>query len=211
MPLLVDVRQLGVINELIEEGATNVASSFGTLAGVETTIDIKSLAFVDPADLPDEIGADEVYTATIDLTEPPYGSFMLTFSDDTAAAVAELVAGQPVDGALTSLQESALQEMCNICTSGFIDGFANTLETTIDMGTPALEHTGGEEILRKQLSHVRDESIAIVLDSTVCVPERNRQLELHVYLVPAPGAFVNLLDCLDLESFETEAADEVTG
>jgi chemotaxis protein CheC len=211
MPLLVDVRQLGVMNELIEDGATNVASSFGTLAGVETTIDIKSLAFVDPADLPDEIGADEVYTATIDLTEPPYGSFMLTFSDDTAAAVAELVAGQPVDGALTSLQESALQEMCNICTSGFIDGFANTLETTIDMGTPTLEHTGGEEILRKQLSHVRDESIAIVLDSTVCVPERNRQLELHVYLVPAPGAFVNLLDCLDLESFETESADEVTG
>lgn len=211
MPLLVDVRQLGVINELIKDGAANVASSFGTLAGVETTIDIKSLAFIDPADLPDEIGADEVYTATIDLNEPPYGSFMLTFSDDTAAAVAELVAGQPVDGELTSLQESALQEMCNICTSGFIDGFANTLETTIDMGTPALEHTGGEEILRKQLSHVRDESIAIVLDSTVCVPERNRQLELHVYLVPAPGAFVNLLDCIDLESFETEHADGATG
>lgn len=209
MPLLVDVRQLGVINELIKDGASNVASSFGTLAGVETTIDIKSLAFVDPEDLPDEIGSDEVYAATIDLTEPPYGSFMLTFSDDTAAAVAELVAGQPVEGELTSMQESALQEMCNICTSGFIDGFANTLDTTINMGTPELKHTDGEEILRKQLSHIRGESIAIVLDSTVCVPARNRELELHVYLVPAPGAFVNLLDCIDLDSFEGESADEV--
>jgi chemotaxis protein CheC len=211
MPLLVDVRQLGVINELIEDGAENVATSFGTLAGVETTIDIKSLAFVDPQDLPDEIGADEVYVATIDLTEPPYGSFMLTFSDDTAAAVAELVAGTDVDGDLTSLQESALQEMCNICTSGFIDGFANTLDTTIDMGTPDLKHTDGEAIVRKQLSHIREESIAIVLDSTVCVPERNRELELHVYLVPAPGAFVNLLDCLDLDAFERDSADEIPG
>ena len=207
MPLLVDVRQLGVINDLIEDGATNVASSFGTLAGVETTIDIKSLAFVDPADLPDEIGADEVYAATIDLTEPPYGSFMLTFSDDTAAAVAELVAGQPVEDGLTSMQESALQEMCNICTSGFIDGFANTLNTTIDMGTPALQHTDGDDILQHQLSHVRNESIAIVLDSTVCVPEQNRQLELHVYLVPAPGAFVNLLDSLDLDAADGDLAD----
>jgi chemotaxis protein CheC len=211
MPLLVDVRQLGVINELIQDGAANVADSFGTLAGVETTIDIKSLAFVDPDDLPDEIGAAEVYAATIDLTEPPYGSFMLTFSEDTAAAVAELVAGRPVEGDLTSMQESALQEMCNICTSGFIDGFADTLETTIDMGTPALEHTDGKAVVRTQLSHIREESIAVVLDSRVCVPERNRELELHVYLVPAPGAFVNLLDNIDLDRFETDAAGEVPG
>lgn len=209
MPLLVDVRQLAVINELIKDGAGNVASSFGTLAGIETTIDIQSLAFVDPDDLSDEIGAEEVYAATIQLTEPPYGSFMLTFSEDTAAAVAELVAGTPVDGELTSMQESALQEMCNICTSGFIDGFANTLDTTINMGTPSLEHTDGQAIVNEQLSHVRDESIAIVLDSTVCVPERNKRLELHVYLVPAPGAFVNLLDNIDLDAFESEPTGEV--
>lgn len=202
MPLLVDVRQLSVINELIRDGATNVASSFGTLAGVETTIDIKALAFVDPEDLPEEIGPDEVYAATIELTEPPYGSFMLTFSEDTADSVAHLVTGQTVDGDLTSMHQSALQEMCNICTSGFVDGFANTLNTTIDMGTPTLKHTDGDRIVEKQLSHVSDESIAIVLDSTVCVPEHDTELELHVYLVPAPGAFVNLLDCIDVETFE---------
>jgi len=209
MPLLVDVRQLAVINELIKDGASNLASSFGTLAGVETIIDIQSPAFGDPDDLSDEIGAEEVYTATIDLTEPPYGSFMLTFSDDTAAAVAELVAGTPVGGDLTSMHQSALQEICNICTSGFIDGFANTLDTTINMGTPTLEHIDGEAIVDDQLSHVRDERIAIVLDSTVCVPERNKQLELHVYLVPAPGAFVNLLDNIDLDAFEDESTGEV--
>ena len=204
MPLLVDVRQLSVINELISQGATNVAASFSTLAGVETTIDIQSIAFVDPADLPREIGADEVYAATIDLTEPPYGSFMLTFSKETAAVVAELVAGSPVEGDLTSLQQSALQEMCNICTSGFIDGFANTLETTIDMGTPDLTRTDGATILHSKLSHVDDEGIAIVLDSTIRVPEQGRELELHVYLVPAPGAFVNLIDRIDVDAVDRD-------
>jgi chemotaxis protein CheC len=205
MPLLVDVRQLGIINELIRDAAENVATSFGTLAGVDAAIDVRALSFVEPADLPDEIGPSEVYAATIDLTEPPYGSFMLTFSRATADAVAELVVGQPVEGDLSAMQRSALQETCNICTSGFIDGFANTLNTTIDMGTPTLEGTGGQAIVENQLSHVDDEAIAIVLDSTVRVPEEDADLELHVYLVPAPGSFVNLLDSIDFETADRTA------
>ncbi len=210
MPLLVDVRQLGVINELIRDAAENVAVSFGTLAGVDATIDIRALSFVDPADLPDEIGPKEVYTATIDLTEPPYGSFMLTFSDATAEAVAELVVGEQVEGELSDMQRSALQEMCNICTSGFIDGFANTLNTTIDMGAPSLKHTDGEAIVENQLSHIHDEAIAIVLDTTVSVPEAGTDLELHVYLVPAPGAFVNLLDSIDLDAEDVTASGHIS-
>lgn len=199
MPLLVDVRQLAVINELIKDGAGNVASSFGTLAGIETTIDIQSLAFVDPDDLSDEIGAKEVYAATVQLTEPPYGSFMLTFSEDTAAAVAELVAGTPVDGELTSMQESALQEMCNICTSGFIDGFANTLETTIDMQTPKLERDHTDAIAADTVSHIQMDSLSIVLDSLVDLAEEDTKFKLRIFLIPDPGSFVNVVDKLDIE------------
>ncbi len=200
MPLLVDVRQLAILNELISNGATNVADSFSVLAGVKTTVDIQSIAFVDPDDLHREFGAEEVYVATVDLTESPYGSVMLTFSEETAAIVSELVAGTSVEGELTSLQKSALQEMCSICTSGFLDGFANTLGTTIEMSSPDLTRTGTEDILRSHLSHLHGESLAIVLDSTICVPERHQELELHIYVVPAPGAFVNLLDSMDVDA-----------
>ncbi len=198
MPLLINIKKLTIINELIDVGASNVASSFSTLAGTETTVDIKSLAFADPVDLPSAMGNEECYAATITLTEPPYGVFMLTFSDDTARTVAKLVSGEPVEAEMTSLQESALQELCNICTSGFIDGMANTLNTTIDMGTPTLSQNG-KETLQDQLSHVREEGIAIYLDSVVAVPAQDTNLELRVYLVPAPGPFVNLLDLLELD------------
>lgn len=199
MPLLINIQKLKLINELIEVGATNVAESFSTLAGTETTVEIQSLAFADPVDLPDAMGEDECYVATIQLTEPPYGVFMLTFSDDTARKVAELLSGQSVGAALTELQESALQEMCNSCTSGFIDEIANVLDTTIDMGTPTLSHDG-KQMLRQELSHVRDEGIALYLDSVLSVPEQDTDLELNVYLVPAPGPFVNLLDTIELET-----------
>ncbi len=209
MPLLIDVQKLSVINELIDEGSSTVASSFSTIVGAKTTVDIKSLAFADPGDLPDEMGDDETYVASIQLTEPPYGVFMLTFSRETAHEVATLVSGEPVSGELTPLQESALQEMCNICTSGFIDGMANTLNTTIDMDSPSLSQDGKEGV-RSQLTHVRQEAVAIFLDSVISVPARDTSLEIHIYLVPAPGSFVNLLDTIDIDAGDGKAAEKAT-
>lgn len=206
MPLLVDVRQLTVINELIDEGANNVATSFTELSDTETEVEIQSLTFVDPVDLPNEIGDEETYVASIQLTEPPYGVFILTFTRETAESVATLVSGVPVTGELTTFQQSALQETCNIVTSGFIDGIANTLNTTIDMGTPQLTQGGGDAV-QERLSHVHGEAVAIVLDSVVTAPALETSLELSAYLVPSPGSFVNLIDCLDADEFSTTGPD----
>ena len=61
MPLLVDVRKLTVINRLVRDGRENVASSVGTLTGVETDVEVKCIAFLDPDDVADEIGRERVY------------------------------------------------------------------------------------------------------------------------------------------------------
>lgn len=199
MPLLVDVRKLTVINGLISDGASNVATAFGTLAGVETDVEVRNIAFLDPEDVPAEVGGTRTYVASVQLTEPPYGTFMLTFPPSTAREIASLMTGAEVDGDLSSLHRSALQEMCNVCTSAFIDGLANTLNTTIDMASPDLSVSSGAEIAREELSHVQTQSIAIVLDSLVDVPDRETDIELRIFLVPAPGSFVNLLDSIDIE------------
>jgi len=50
-----------------------------------------------------------------------------------------------------------------------------------------------------QLSHVRTESIAILLDSVVEVPDQEVAVELRIFLIPDPGSFVNIIDKLDIE------------
>jgi chemotaxis protein CheC len=197
MPLLVDVRQLRVVNELLAEGAANVADAVGRLAGVETEVTLRSLGFVDPADLPTEVGTEEGFLASVGLAEPPYGVFMLSVSRATAEEVAALVTGRSVGAELAAVHRSALRETCNICTSGFVDGIANTLETTIDTEAPALDR-GGERAVRERLSHVERETIAMVLDAGVSVPDHPRDIGLHAALVPSPGAFVNLLDAVEV-------------
>jgi len=197
MPLLIDVRKLSLITELIQDGAEEVAGSLASLAGVEARVDIKSLSFVQPGDIATEMGTGEIHSARIRLTEPPYGVFLMTFSTETAAEIARLMTGTEVEGEFTQLQDSALQEMCNILTSGFIDGIANTLETTINMDTPTVEAAAASSIADSALSHVRRDSLTIVLDSLVDIKETDVAFSLRIFLIPDPGSFVHLIDQLD--------------
>jgi chemotaxis protein CheC len=209
MPILIDIRKLTIIGKLIQHGAKNVADSLSTMADIEADIQIKSLSFVEPDDIPHEIGEGEFYHANIRLTEPPYGVFLMTFDDLTAHEIARHMTGQSVDdGELNQLHESALQEMCNILTSGFIDGIANTLETTINMETPQLEYDDAEIIAEETLSHIHSDSLSIVLDSVVDLKDRDTEFQLRIFLVPDPGAFLNLIDKLDIE--EIREIDDLT-
>ncbi|GGN89566.1 MULTISPECIES: chemotaxis protein CheC [Haloarcula] len=200
MPLLIDIRKLTVINRLIKEGSESVADSLSTLAGVDASVEIKSLSFVQPGDIPTEMGTGEIYSARVRLAEPPYGVFMMTFSTETAAEIAQLMTGMDVESEFTQLHESALQEMCNILTSGFIDGIANTLETTIDMGTPTIEQAQAMTVADDALSHVRRDSLTIVLDSLVDIADSDVAFSLRIFLVPDPGSFVHLIDQLDRDA-----------
>lgn len=203
MPILIDIRKLRVINRLIKDGAGNVAAALETMAGVESTVKIKSLAFVDPADIAGEIGTDTQYSAQVQLREPPYGTFFLTFSDETAVEIAGLLTGVEADGGFNDMHESALQEICNIMTSGFIDGIANTIGTTIDIGTPEVFKGTGEEIADKSLSHVHTDYLSIVLDAVVDMAEQDTDFEIRIFLVPDPGAFVNLIDKIELDELSS--------
>lgn len=208
MPILIDIRKLRIINRLIKDGAVNVASSLETMAGVESTVRIKSLSFVDPSDISEQIGARPVHSASVRLREPPYGVFFMTFSDETAEEIGELMTGVPVEDEFNDLHQSALQEMCNIMTSGFIDGIANSLETTIDMGTPDVIHADGETIAEKSLTHVTTDSLSIVLDAVVDLADQDTRFEIRIFLVPDPGSFVNLVDKLELHELSSAADGE---
>jgi len=204
MPLLIDVRKLRIINVLMESGAGNVANSLESLAGLEASVAVKSLSLVTPGDIPEDLGDDEVFSATINLTEPPYGDFIMTFGEGTAESIAKHMTGSEVDGEMTQLHRSALQEMCNIFTSGFIDGMANTLGGSIEMGTPDLQQGTGRELMEDNLSHIGNDSLAVVLDSQVNVTEPGTQFEIRIFLIPDPGSFVNLIDHMDMDDIRTE-------
>jgi chemotaxis protein CheC len=67
------------------------------------------------------------------------------------------------------------------------------------MDTPQLEYSDAEVIAEETLSHIHSDSLSIVLDSVVDLRERDTEFQLRIFLVPDPGAFVNLIDKLNIE------------
>jgi chemotaxis protein CheC len=69
----------------------------------------------------------------------------ILFDEDEPGAVAELLLDDPEAG--SAMAESAVAELGNVTASGFLDEWANALETTLDVSTP---------------SHVRDAGTAVL-------------------------------------------------
>lgn len=194
MPLLVDIRKFTLINELVDESARTVSNQLTSVSGVESDINVTGLSFIDSGDLAREIGPEEQYGATIDLTSPPYGKVVLTFSEKAATRVAERMTGKSADSGFTELHESSLRELSNILVGGFIDGWANTFDITIDLGTPTVERATGDEIASRVTSHALPNSMTFVVDATVEIEDREESLAFKFYMIPDLGSLVRLID-----------------
>jgi chemotaxis protein CheC len=108
------------------------------------------------------------------------------------------------------MERSAIQEIGNIMTSGYIDGWANVLDTTIDMGTPEFTYGPASQIIQK-MGGWPDEDIVFVLDSQITAGRED--VDLTVYTFPQLRALVELVQQLDVDTDiheDTVAADELT-
>jgi chemotaxis protein CheC len=92
-------------------------------------------------------------------------------------------------------------------TSGYIDGWANVLDTTINMGTPTFSYGPSHKTI-EQMGGWPDEEIVFVLDSQITTGEAD--VDLTVYTFPQVRDLVKLVQGIDLDTdVQTDAvADE---
>jgi chemotaxis protein CheC len=111
------------------------------------------------------------------------------------------------DSGFSDMERSAIQEIGNIMTSGYIDGWANVLDTTINMGTPTFSYGPSHEII-EQMGGWPDEEIVFVLDSEITTAEAD--VGLTVYTFPQVQDLVDLVQAIDIDTdiLEDAVADE---
>ncbi|WP_254272851.1 chemotaxis protein CheC [Haloarcula marina] len=213
MGLQVDVRKLDLFNQMAKEGSGTVADHLGQLTGLDARVHTSQINFLDIDDVKTHIGTDRQVGIYVELTEPPYGYvlFMLDPADSKRLAGAMLGGmGDGGDGAgFSDMERSAMQEIGNIMTSGFIDGWANVLDTTIDMGTPNFVLGPASGIVDK-MGGWPDSELVFVIDSKIVVEDDD--LGMTVYTFPELESLVELIQHIDLETdvaADTEAGDVV--
>ncbi|MDY6776259.1 MAG: chemotaxis protein CheC [Halobacteria archaeon] len=198
MSLMIDIRKLSTFNRMAKEGANTVADHLSQMTGTETRMEITKINFVETDDLQRHVGDDTEVGINIQLTEPPYGYVLMLFTETSAKNIADLMMGGMGGGdhdGFSEMEMSAVQEIGNIMTSGFIDGWANVLDTTIDMTTPEFSHKPAAEIVDSLVGD-RDDEIAMVFDSHIYAPDAD--VEAKIYCFPELEELVEMMNSLEV-------------
>ncbi|QLH82662.1 chemotaxis protein CheC [Halosimplex pelagicum] len=208
----VDVRKLELFNDMAKEGATTVSEHLNQLSGLHTEIEVSKINFLDMADVRTHLGEHEQVGIYVELTEAPYGYILFMLEPEGSKRLArgmvgDMGSGEAEDGFFTDMERSAMQEIGNIMTSGFIDGWANVLDTTIDMSTPSFVFGPASDIV-DEMGGWPDEEIAFVVDSHIVASDAD--VEVTVYTFPQLADLVRLIQRIDVSTdvdTDTAASD----
>jgi len=107
---------------------------------------------------------------------------------------------------LTDAHKSAIEELGNIMTSGFVDGWANVLQTSVEHTPPKLVHDMGRAIVDPLAAQVgQHQEHAFIIDSTMKTDEIEFQSEIHA--LPNEAELRAALRPLDVDRADETEAD----
>ena len=195
--LKVDIRKLNLFNQMAKEGANTVAAHLNQMTGMETEMEITKINFLAIEDIKTHVGHEKQVGIHIELVEPPHGYILFLFSAKSAKNLASgMLGGQSsASKGFSDMERSAVQEIGNIMTSGFIDGWANVLDTTIDISTPKFTYGAGSQMVGSLVGS-RPDDMALVFDSQVHA--RDADVAVKVYTFPELAELVQLMQRIEI-------------
>jgi len=205
--LKVDVRKLHLFNGLAKEGADTVAGHLQQLSGLRTDAAVSKLNFLDFDDVQTHLrqasSNDKQVGIYVELEDEPYGYLLFLVSTVEAKRVANAMLGQDLEvedgGGFSDMQKSAIQEVGNIMTSAFIDGWANVLGTTIQHSPPHFAY-GDSAAIMAEITGWPDSEIVFVIDSKITAEDVD--LNLTCYTFPELEPLVDVIHGIDVDSID---------
>lgn len=191
----VQIDELTTFLRLTAAGAGTVSDQLEMMTGLETEVTVSHLNFVPIEEVPNTIDTD-TYTGTVFQFEGPMDGFLSVLFDRSTAdsVVSAMVPGDDVD---TEMQQGALEELGNITASGFIDGWANALDTTIDHSVPDFVEDMGRALLESIAARLgQSQDFAYVFDVVITADE---PMECRVFAFPDERGLQEVISSLDTD------------
>ncbi len=161
-----DVNALGTFYRMASEGAGLAAGRLTHMTGVDTRVGVTRLNFIRGSKVRSEFddGVDRV-AVRVETSDGLDGHSMVVFDRENALRIVRaLVPGDAgTDAEFDEMNRSAVTEVGQIMNSGFIDGWADVLETRIDLSPPEFLTGDGPEPFVENLSTAPTEDEFVVL------------------------------------------------
>ncbi|WP_181684794.1 chemotaxis protein CheC [Halorhabdus salina] len=203
----IPIDKLQVFNRMTERGTEKAADNVSMMTGIETEAEVSQISFARIEDVPKQIGNAQYVGTVVEFTGLPSGFLLVLFDEQSAKNVAEALMPTDVDSdELTDQHTAAIEELGNIMTSGFVDGWANVLETSVDHTPPRLVHDMGQAILDPLAAQVgQHQEHAFIIDSRMQTDDIEFEAEIHA--LPNEQELREALDELMVERAEETEAD----
>ncbi|MFD1587720.1 chemotaxis protein CheC [Halorientalis brevis] len=196
----ISLDKLSVFSDLTKEGTEAAAEQVTMMTGIETTTEIAGITFTPIEDIPETLEDGDYVGTTGEFEGTPSGYLIIMFDEQSARNIAEAM--MPVDpgdaDGLTDMHESAIEELGNIMTSGFIDGWANVLQTSVEHTPPEFAEDmemAFMEILTDQLGQFQTHAFSI--ESAMHTPEID--FNCKILALPNEAELETALDALDVD------------
>lgn len=199
--------KLSVFNRMTKAGASKASENVTAMTGIDTTVEVSDLRFVPVESIASWAGAATQVGIRLEFHGLPSGFVVILFDESSARRLSEEVAPEPVLGdGFGDLQRSAIKEIGNVMTSGFIDGWANVLGTTIDITPPKFVNDDGRSIMDPIATKIgRTQEFAFVIDSALVTTDQ--QIGCNICALPNERELARALNALPVDPGEVDGGD----
>jgi two-component system chemotaxis sensor kinase CheA/chemotaxis protein CheC len=202
----IPIEKLEAFNKMTREGTKNAAANVEMMSGIETEAEVSQISFAPIEDVPKALGTETVVGTVVEFTGVPSGYLLVLFDEQSGKNVAEALMPVEMDAdSLTDQHKSAIEELGNIITSGFVDGWANVLQQSIEHTPPRLVHDMGKAVIDPLAAQLgQRQRHAFIIDSRMRTDEVD--FESEIYALPNETELREALDTLAIDrTDETEA------
>ncbi len=203
----IPIEKLAVFNQMTREGTERAAANVQQMSGIETEAEVSQISFTPLVDVPKQFGSDTYVGTVVEFTGAPSGFLLVLFDEQSAVTVAEALMPVEMDSdELTDQHKLAIEELGNIMTSGFVDGWANVLQQSVDHTPPRLVHDMGQAIIDPLAAQLgQHQRHAFVIDSKMKTDEVEFESEIHA--LPNEQELREALEKLDVTRAEQTDAN----
>jgi len=183
-------------------GAEEVAKTATTLTGIDTSVEIRRLNFVSLESIPEQVANEKLVGVAFEFDGMPSGYLLFLFDEESAHEIVDAMVPMEVDeDGFGEMGTSAIKELGNIMASGFLDGWANVLDTTIDHSPPEFIHDIGAAAVDPVIIQLgENQDFAFVFDTVVMAD--GREFDCEVYAIPDESDLERALNNLDVDRIE---------
>ncbi|MFC7073712.1 chemotaxis protein CheC [Halovenus rubra] len=202
----IPVEKLAAFNQMTREGTQRAAENVEMMSGIETEAEVSQISFAPIEDVPKQFGEETYVGTAVEFTGIPSGFLLVLFDEQSAITVAEgLMPMEMESSELTDKHKAAIEELGNIMTSGFVDGWANVLQRSVEHTPPRLVHDMGQAILDPLAAQLgQHQRHAFMIDSKM--KTEDLEFESKIHALPNEQELRETLDDLDLDrADQTEA------